>query len=516
MRLLRLARISSVGLRHGLDQILVDHAATTRVGSWLRRLLPQRRFAEAPEVRLRLALESLGPIFVKFGQMLSTRRDLLPPKLADELTRLQDRVPPFPTDEALARLEAEYGRPVSEVFSRFDMTPVASASVAQVHFGALPDGTEVAIKILRPGIEKIIANDIALLEAAASLLEKLWADGRRLKPREVVAEFAKHLEDELDLMREAANCSQLRRNFKDSTLLQVPEIYWDYCGKSVMVMQRMHGVPISQTDTLQERGVDLRQLSRAGVEIFFTQVFRDGFFHADMHPGNILVATEGAKRGQYVALDFGIMGSMTDRDKQYLAQNFLAFFQRDYKRVAQAHLDAGWVPAGTRVDEFESAIRAVCEPIFDKPLKDISFGKTLLRLFQTARRFQMEVQPQLVLLQKTLLNIEGLGRQLDPDLDLWDTAKPFLERWMSEQVGPRALLRQLKEEAPQWAITLPQLPRLLHRALNQDADEIARKVVMVTEHLQAQQRLNRRLIVALIVLGAAALWLLLGDLHILR
>lgn len=490
MRLLRLARITLVGLRHGLDQIILDHAATTRIGGWLQRLLPRRSFTESPEVRLRMALESLGPIFVKFGQMLSTRRDLLDPKLADELAKLQDRVPPFPTEQALARLQAEYGRPVAEVFNRFDMLPVASASVAQVHFGELPDGTEVAIKILRPGIDKIIAKDMALLDVAATLIEKLWADGRRLKPREVVAEFAKHLEDELDLMREAANCSQLRRNFKNSPLLAVPEVYWDYCGPAVMVMQRMRGLPISQIDALRAKNVDLVALSQAGVEIFFTQVFRDGFFHADMHPGNILVDTELPRRGQYIALDFGIMGTLTDRDKAYLAQNFLAFFKRDYKRVAQAHLDAGWVPANTRVDEFESAIRAVCEPIFDRPLKEISFGKTLLRLFQTARRFHMEVQPQLVMLQKTLLNIEGLGRELNPDLDLWDTAKPFLERWMSEQVGPRALLRHIREEAPQWANILPQLPRLIHQALNQEPLEEARVALdILADRVRRQQHL---------------------------
>ncbi|MDB5887733.1 MAG: ubiquinone biosynthesis protein UbiB, partial [Rhodocyclales bacterium] len=426
------------------------------------------------------------------------------------LAKLQDRVPPFPTELALICLQAEYGRPVTEVFSRFDMTPIASASVAQVHFGELPDGTEVAIKVLRPGIDRVIAKDLALLDVAATLIEKLWADGRRLKPREVVAEFAKHLRDELDLMREAANCSQLRRNFKDSPLLAVPEVYWDYCGPSVMVMQRMVGIPISQTDALLAKGVDLSALSRAGVEIFFTQVFRDGFFHADMHPGNILVTTDGPDRGQYIALDFGIMGTLTDRDKAYLAQNFLAFFKRDYKRVAQAHLDAGWVPADTRVDEFESAIRAVCEPIFDRPLKEISFGKTLLRLFQTARRFHMEVQPQLVMLQKTLLNIEGLGRQLDPELDLWDTAKPFLERWMNDQVGWRALLRHLKEEAPSWATTLPQLPRLLHTALTQSQrDEAASQNAAIHSHLARQNRINTLLMLAVAALTGFVAYLLL-------
>jgi ubiquinone biosynthesis protein len=395
--------------------------------------------------------------------MLSTRRDLLATDIADELALLQDRVPPFPTEQALAVLEGFYDRPVDTVFRNFERIPVASASVAQVHFAELPDGTEVAVKILRPGILRIIDHDLELLETAALMLEKLWPQGRRLKPREVVAEFSRYLHDELDLMREAANCSQLRRNFTDSPLLVVPEVYWDWCGTSVMVMERMHGIPISRIAALQAQGTDLSALSRAGVEIFFTQVFRDGFFHADMHPGNILVHADG----RYIALDFGIMGTLNEEDKNYLAQNFLAFFKRDYRRVATAHIEAGWVPARTRVEEFEAAIRTVCEPIFDRPLKDISFGKTLLRLFQTARRFEMEVQPQLVLLQKTLLNIEGLGRQLDPELDLWKTAKPFLERWMDEQMGWRAFVNGVKEEAPNWAATFPQMPRLIHRALTE-------------------------------------------------
>jgi len=466
VRLFRLVKIISVSLKYGLDQMVLSNEPTGRL-AWLARLSRfGRHYDESSGARLRQALESLGPIFVKFGQMLSTRRDLLPPAIAEELARLQDRVPPFSSAEALAQLQASYGKPVDEVFVRFEREPIASASIAQVHFAELPDGTEVAVKILRPGIAPVIAHDLALLDAAAILLEKLWPEGRRLKPREVVAEFSKYLRDELDLMREAANCSQLRRNFKDSELLVVPEVHWDWCTTNVMVMERMKGIPISRLDELRAAGIDLKQLSRAGVEIFFTQVFRDGFFHADMHPGNIFVATDGPTRGRYIALDFGIIGTLNDSDKKYLATNFLAFFQRDYRRVALAHIEAGWVPAHTRVDEFEGAIRAVCEPIFDRPLKDISFGKTLLRLFQTARRFEMEVQPQLVLLQKTLLNIEGLGRQLDPDLDLWKTAKPFLERWMNDQMGWRALIRHMKDEAPNWAATLPQLPRLLHQVLD--------------------------------------------------
>jgi ubiquinone biosynthesis protein len=449
-RLLRLARIVAIGLRYGLHDLRADST---------------RRTPRA--VRIRQALEALGPIFVKFGQILSTRRDLLPLDVADELAKLQDRVPPFAPELAVAEVERSLGIRIADVFTSFEREANASASIAQVHFATLKDGREVAVKVLRPGVERAIARDLALLETAAGLLERS-AEGRRLKPREVVAEFARHLDEELDLMREAANGSQLKRNFAGSTLLVVPEMYWELCSQRVIVMERMRGVPISQTAVLREKGIDIPALARAGVEIFFTQVFRDGFFHADMHPGNIFVSTEGETRGRYVAVDFGIVGTLSDQDKKYLAHNFLAFFNRDYRRVALAHLEAGWVPAGTRVDEFEAAIRAVCEPIFARPLRDIYFGKLLLRLFQTSRRFNVQIQPQLVLLQKTLLNIEGLGRELDPELDLWRTAKPYLERWMSEQVGLRALARTLRSEAPYWAATLPELPRLLHRALADD------------------------------------------------
>ena len=449
-RLLRLARIFWVGLRFGLHDLGADSTRAT----------PRA-------VRLRQALETLGPIFVKFGQILSTRRDLLPLDVADELARLQDQVPPFAPELAAAEIERSLGIRIAEVFASFQREAEASASIAQVHFATLKDGQEVAIKVLRPGVEKAIARDLALLETAAGLIERT-AEGRRLKPREVVAEFARHLDEELDLMREAANGSQLARNFAGSTLLVVPTMHWELCSQRVIVMDRMRGVPISQKRILVESNIDISALARAGVEIFFTQVFRDGFFHADMHPGNIFVSTEGETKGRYIAVDFGIMGTLSDVDKKYLAHNFLAFFNRDYRRVALAHLEAGWVPAGTRVDEFEAAIRAVCEPIFARPLRDIYFGKLLLRLFQTSRRFNVEIQPQLVLLQKTLLNIEGLGRELDPELDLWATAKPYLERWMSEQVGWRALLRAVKNEAPYWAATLPELPRLLHRALADD------------------------------------------------
>ena len=468
----------------------------------LYRFLPRFALGEDPTraVRLREALEALGPIFVKFGQVLSTRRDLLPLDIADELAKLQDQVPPFPAAEAAAEIEKGIGRKIEDVFAEFSAEPVASASVAQVHLARLKDGREVAVKVLRPGVERAIANDVALLETAAALMERLWADGRRLKPREVVAEFARHLEDEIDLMREAANASQLRRNFEGSTLLAVPQVYWDWCAQRVMVMERMRGTPVSQVDALRAKGVDIPQLARAGVEIFFTQVFRHGFFHADMHPGNIFVGTEGEMRGRYIALDFGIMGTLTEGDKNYLAQNFLAFFNRDYRRVAQAHLDAGWVPAATRVEEFEAAIRAVCEPVFARPLKEISFGRFLLRLFQTSRRFGVEIQPQLVMLQKTLLNIEGLGRQLDPDLDLWQTAKPFLERWMDEQVGWRGLLRTLRREAPFWAATLPQLPRLVHRLLAEDHPAALQKAM---ERIAEENARRNDLLGALLAVLAA-------------
>jgi len=496
MRIFRLIKIIFVVLRFGLDEFLLAHERVRWMRVPLNLLLFLRNTTKPRAVRLRLALQALGPIFVKFGQMLSTRRDLIPTDIADELAMLQDQVPPFPSAQAVKLLEATYQRPLSEVFHSFEETPVASASVAQVHFAVLPNGRPAAVKILRPGISRIIAHDIALLKVAADLVEMLWADGRRLKPREVVIEFEKHLGDELDLTREASNASQLKRNFASSNLLLVPEMFWDFCTPEVMVMERMYGIPISQIGALRDAGVDIRKLAANGVEIFYSQVFRDGFFHADMHPGNVQVSLDG----RYIALDFGIMGTLTDSDKHYLAQNFIAFFRRDYKRVAEVHIESGWAPNDTRVDELEAAIRAVCEPIFDKPLREVSFGRVLLRLFQTSRRFGIEIQPQLVLLQKTLLNIEGLGLQLDPELDLWTTAKPWLERWMSEQLGWRGLLRSLGEEAPHYATLLPQLPRLLHgyltRNTNRRDDGALRKI------LEQQKRYNRLMIlISLLLLG---------------
>ena len=483
--------------RYGLDELALSNFRQRWVRVLVRVITASRRLDAPRGVRLRMALEKLGPIFVKFGQVLSTRRDLIPPDLADELAQLQDNVPPFSAALARQLIEKAYGRSVEQVFASFESEPVASASIAQVHFATLKDGREVAVKVLRPNMLSVIDDDLSLMRTIAVWVERLSADGKRLKPREVVAEFDNHLHDELDLVREAANAAQLRRNMQGLNLVMVPEMHWELCTQTVLVMERMDGVPISQTQRLQDAGIDIPKLARDGVTIFFTQVFRDGIFHADMHPGNIQVSLAPATFGRYIALDFGIVGTLTEFDKEYLAQNFIAFFRRDYKRVAELHIESGWVPANTRVNELEGAIRAVCEPHFDRPLKDISLGQVLLRLFQTSRRFNVEIQPQLVLLQKTLLNIEGLGRQLDPELDLWSTAKPFLERWMNDQIGWRGLVARLKNEAPRYVQLLPELPRLVHQALQPKPVTEQRML----EALLIEQRRTNRLLQAIVYAG---------------
>ncbi|TCT22824.1 ubiquinone biosynthesis regulatory protein kinase UbiB [Thiobaca trueperi] len=460
---LRLFRINSVLIRHGLDEVvLATHLF--RPLRWILYLLPWhwvKRDLPAYPARIRMALEDLGPIFVKFGQILSTRRDLLPDDLAVELAKLQDRVPPFDGAEARALIEKAWGCSVDAVLDQFDPIPLASASIAQVHTGRLKDGTEVVVKVLRPGIEHTIRQDLALMYTVAQLAERYWKEGRRLRPIEVVREYEKTIYDELDLQREAANASQIRRNWLNSEMLYIPEVYWDWTRPNVMVMERVYGTPVSDVVSLKAQGVSMKQLGERGVEIFFTQVFRDNFFHADMHPGNIFVEPSG----RYISIDFGIVGTLTTEDQRYLAENLLAFFERDYRRVAELHVESGWVPPGTRVDEFESAIRTVSEPIFEKPLAEISFGHFLVRLFQTARRFDMEIQPQLVLLEKTLLNIEGLGRQLYPELDLWTTAKPYMERWMKNQVGLKGLFDRTKRNLYSVADQAPELPLIAYRML---------------------------------------------------
>ncbi|PSB92329.1 ubiquinone biosynthesis regulatory protein kinase UbiB [Candidatus Pandoraea novymonadis] len=516
MRIFRLAKIFLILYRYGLDDIVLSSIRhpSTRM---LQRFLSIGRQISAPRgERLRLALEHLGPIFVKFGQVLSTRRDLMPADIVTELTRLQDQVSPFDSEVARVQIERSLGRPLDEVFVEFATEPIASASIAQVHFARLREGIhagkEVAVKVLRPNMLHVIESDLALLRDLAAFGERLWSDGKRLRLREVVAEFDRYLHDELDLMHEAANATQLRRNFMDSGLLMVPEIYWEYSSSNVLVMERMAGVQISQIDLLREAKIDLQKLARDGIEIFFTQFLRDGFFHADMHPGNIFVSLDPDTFGRYIALDCGIVGVLSEFDKNYLSQNFLAFFRRDYHRVATLHLESGWIPRNTRVEELEGEIRACCEPYFDRPLKEISLGLVLMRLFQTSRRFNVEIQPQLVLLQKTLLNIEGLGRQLDPELDLWKTAKPFLERWMANQIGFNGWFERLKAEAPQWSQTLPQLPRLLHQALVSRTQSVVDESVW--KLLSAQQRTNSLLtgilgLMSCVLIGITIIFILL-------
>lgn len=517
MKLLRGAFIVWVFFRYGLDELLLS-AAPHRGLRWLGRVLTLgRKPKQLRGVRLRLALERLGPIFVKLGQVMSTRRDLLPPDIAQELALLQDRVPPFPAEVAITTIERSFRKPLSELFVRFDREPVASASIAQVHFARIRDREgvehEVAVKVLRPGMLQVIESDLRLMHMMAGWIERLNEDGRRLKPREVVQEFDKYLHDELDLVREASNAAQLRRNMEGLDLVLIPEMFWDWVSQEVLVMERMNGIPISQVDKLRSLGVDIPKLAREGVEIFFTQVFRDGYFHADMHPGNLQVSVDPASFGRFILLDFGIVGTLTATDKEYLAQNFTAFFRRDYKRVAELHIESGWVPANTRVDELEAAVRGVCEPYFDRPLSEISLGMVLMRLFQVSRRFHVEIQPQLTLLQKTLLNIEGLGRDLDPELDLWSTAKPFLEKWMLDQLGPKRLLQEFKNEAPHLVRMLPQLPRLMHDFLQQGQQQVAQQTEL--RALLEEQRKTNRLLQNLVyggigfVLGMLALQLLI-------
>ncbi len=492
--LLRLLSIQRVLVRHGLDEIIT----ATHILRPLRfffYLLPRRSDRSAPlGERIRLALVELGPIFVKFGQAVSTRRDLLPRDIADELAKLQDRVPPFPAEEAVAILSATYGKPVDEVFARFDFEPLAAASIAQVHTAALEDGTEVIVKLLRPGVRDQIEQDLDVLYAIAGLADKYWENSKRLRPLELVAEYEKTVIDELDLMREGANAAQLRRNFQDSDMLYVPEIYWDFCRPEILVQERVYGIPISDMEALRAAGTNIQTLAENGVEIFFSQVFRHNFFHADMHPGNIFVIVDDPERPKYAAVDFGIVGTLSPSDQQYLAGNFLAFFDRDYYKIAKLHLDSGWVPPDTRIDELETAVRTVCEPIFNKPLAEISFAQILIRLFRIAQRFNMEIQPQLLLLHKTLLNIEGLGREMYPELDLWKTAQPVLRQWMDEQVGPRAVLGDLRENLPQLRDALRELPAAIKHLADQAAEGKLRvrahtpELKLLREQLERQQK----------------------------
>ncbi len=501
-QLLRIFTINRILVRHGLDEIIFA-THLFRPLRFMFYLAPWNwfRFKRAPRAqRIRQALEDLGPIFVKFGQILSTRRDLLADDIAEELSRLQDRVAPFPGQQAIEIIEKAYGKKIPDCFASFDQEPLASASIAQVHTATLHDDSEVVVKVLRPGIEKTIRRDIGLLYYIAGLANKYWDDGKRLRPLEVVEEFEKVIFDELDLVREAANATQLRRNFEGSDMLYVPEIYWPLAKRNVIVMERIHGTPIGETEKLRALGIDMKQLAEQGVEIFYTQVFDHNFFHADMHPGNIFVSDEG----QYIAVDFGIIGTLTPDDQRYLAENLLAFFNRDYRRVAELHLASEWVPENTRVDEFESAIRAVCEPNFNRPLKEISFGQVLLRLFQTARRFNMEVQPQLVLLQKTLLNIEGLGRQLYPDLDLWTTAKPFLERWVHEQIGTAAFVKRMRTNLPAWSEKLPEIPALTHDFLRKAVDGRLQINYKSEQLQQLRKDINKNNYRSVAAIGAAA------------
>jgi ubiquinone biosynthesis protein len=489
--LARLLQIQRALVRHRLDEF-VRATHLYRPLRYLYYFSPwtwfQRGVGGTRGERLRLALEELGPIFVKFGQALSTRRDLLPVDIADELAKLQDSVPPFPGDIAVAMIEKTFGRPLTEIFGSFESSPLAAASIAQVHAATLKNGDDVVVKVLRPGMREVIDLDLEVLDALAKLADEYWVEARPVRPIEVVREYRKTVTDELDLMREAGNAAQLKRNFAGSSLLYVPQIHWDYCRQNVMVMERIHGIIVSRIDELRARGTDIAKLAENGVEIFFTQVFRHNFFHADMHPGNIFVQVDDPQNPRYAAVDFGIVGTLQPRDQHYLAENFMAFFKRDYRRIAQLHIESGWVPKGTRVDELESAVRTVCEPIYNKPLKEISFAQVLLRLFETARRFDMQVQPQLILLQKTLFNIEGLGRQLYPELDLWKTAQPVLREWMKERTSPRTIFKEIRAHWPDALLTLRQIPQIVQTSIRAAAEGSAPAVDRELARLRTELR----------------------------
>jgi len=512
-RIQRLFKIIWVIGKYRIDEFL----PLTHLPFYLRILfiLAPWHFFPSPKqsrgARIRNALEELGPIFIKFGQILSTRRDLLPDDIADELKSLQDNVSPFPGEVSKNIVEQALKQSTDEIFKSFSVEPLASASIAQVHAAQLHNGKEVVVKVIRPGITRVIHQDIALMYLVGGIVEKYWEDGKRLHPVEIISDYEKTIFDELDLQREAANASQLRRNFENSNLIYMPEIFWDYTNTDVMVMERVYGIPVADIETLKSHGTNLKVLAEKGVETFFTQVFRDSFFHADMHPGNIFVNVDNPEDPQYIAIDFGIVGTLTPDDQSYLARNLLAFFNRDYRQVAELHISSGWVPEHTAVNEFESAIRTVCEPIFEKPLKDISFGQFLLRLFQTARRFDMEVQPQLVLLQKTLLNIEGLGRQLYPDLDLWSTAQPYLEDWMKQRIAPPGLWKNIKQHIPDWIEQSPEVPQMLYDAISQvkNLDNFSHTQVhsikALKEEMHTNQGMNKDYWIATLAFAAALL-----------
>jgi ubiquinone biosynthesis protein len=503
-RLFRLIRINFILVRYNLDEIIFATRWFYPI-RFLSYFNPWHWFLKNKLTRgerLRKALENLGPIFIKAGQILSTRHDLLPDDVAEELAKLQDQVPSFSGTQAKRIIEHALNAKIHDVFGEFHSKALASASVAQVHAATLLDGTSVVVKVLRPNIKKRIDQDLDLLFILARLAEKYWSEAQRFKPRQIVEEIEQTLHDELDLLREGANASQLRRNFKNSPLLYIPEIYWDHCRQNVLVMERIEGIQIHNISALKAAGINMKKLAERGIEIFFTQVFRDSFFHADMHPGNVFVARGDPENPEYIAVDFGIVGSLSTKDQRYLAENMLAFFKRDYQRVAELHVASGWLPPDTRVDQFEGAIRAVCEPIFEKPLKDISFGQLLLRLFQAARRFNINIQPQLILLQKTLLNIEGVGRQIYPELDLWTTAAPFLERWLKKQIGVKAFLRRVRENIPYWSEKFPEIPGLIHDVLtqtreNQEAQRFERERIRSLENTVQKRSPSRYFILGL-------------------